>query len=521
MVSRQKNTPIAGRPTSVKIASYGVLGVLATVFTSSVLPPIFTSTSVRAVVNAPVSALTSPITGTVTNIAGKQEDSYEGPIATVQNERVDRSTLIGLQVESTSLQNEMLLKQANLEDYLNRIKDLEAELSTQQGALIARSSNELRDAEVRLDLAVYSAENEKADAERKLRLVSKGVVPGTKDELLNNIKLEDAKVEAAKLKVAMSNDNLDFAQRGIYVGDNNQYLQNLQNEIRARKADVSQISMQIASIKTRLAELQSLTEAEKQRIDKMARADVAITKSEKIYKTVAQVGKQVNAGDTLAQSVDCREAFVVAIFSERQAQALSVGSKVVIESDAWKSPVQGQVNRLLPRTTDRVDLDFAVPFPPTERRELYAFIVPDKSNEDETSNFCSVGTWVEVTRQSDWAEKTRNYIDSATTALVQEAKQLELAFVSGGSKIASAATYVSLQANAAEQKALSPESSRPAGNEVAGMPLALKNPTCLASKCQASDYLFERRLETELHGFRRARVMAGNGSQAVFDTRWN
>ena len=164
--------------------------------------------------------------------------------------------------------------------------------------------------------------------------------------------------------------------------------------------------MQIASIKTRLAELQSLTGAEKQRIDKMVRADVAITKSEKIYKTVAQVGKQVNAGDTLAQSVDCSEAFVVAIFSERQAQALSVGSRVVIELSAWKAPVLGLVSRLLPRTTDRVDLDFAIPFPPTERRELYAFIVPEKSDKNNTGNFCSVGTWVEVTRQNDWAEKT-------------------------------------------------------------------------------------------------------------------
>ena len=167
MISGHQNTPIAGRPTSVKIASYGVLGVLATVFTSSVLPPIFTSTSVRAVVNAPVSALTSPIAGTVTEMAGHPEDSFEGPIATVQNERVDRTTLIGLQVESTSLQNEMLLKEANLEDYFKRIKDLEAELSTQQGALIARSSNELRDADVRLSLATYSAANGKSELRAK------------------------------------------------------------------------------------------------------------------------------------------------------------------------------------------------------------------------------------------------------------------------------------------------------------------------------------------------------------------
>ncbi len=521
MISRHQNTPIAGRPTSVKIASYGVLGVLATVFTSSVLPPIFTSTSARAVVNAPVSALTSPIAGTVTKMASHLEDSFEGPIATVQNERVDRTTLIGLQVESTSLQNEMLLKEANLEDYFKRIKDLEAELSTQQGALIARSSNELRDAEVRLSLATYSAANERTDSERKLRLVSKGVLPGTKDELLNKIKLEDAKVEAARLKVVMSSDDLGFAQRGIYVGDNNQYLQNLQNEIRARRADVSQISMQIASIKTRLAELQSLTGAEKQRIDKMVRADVAITKSEKIYKTVAQVGKQVNAGDTLAQSVDCSEAFVVAIFSERQAQALSVGSRVVIESSAWKAPVLGLVSRLLPRTTDRVDLDFAIPFPPTERRELYAFIVPEKSDKNNTGNFCSVGTWVEVTRQNDWAEKTLSYVDEATTALTREVKELKVTLVAAGSRIAGGRAYASSPANAAEPKRTSHIADPQIVDGKTATLGAVKNRRCPHGKCQASDYLFEPRLEGKPHPFRDVRMIAENGAQVVFDTRWN
>jgi len=519
MVPRSSNNPAKGRPDSVKIASYGVLGVLATVFTSSVLPPVFTSTSVRAVVNAPVSSLTSPINGTVTSIVGKKDDSYEGPIATVQNERVDRSTLIGLQVESSSLQNELVLKQSNLDVHLSRIKDLEAELAVQQQALIDRSDNVLRDAEVRLNLATISAENAKASAARKLSLVSKGFSPGTKDELLNRNKLEDAKVEAARLKVDMSNDDLGFARRGIFVGDNNQYLQNLQNEIRARRADVSQISMQNASIKTRVEELQSLTQAENHRIELMAKADVSVMKSEKIYKTVAQVGKQVNAGDTLAQAVDCREAFVVAIFSERQAQALGVGAKVVVESDAWSSPVSGLVSRLLPRTTDRVDLDFAVPFPPTERRELYAFITPEKSTQEGAADLCSVGTWVTVTRQSDWAGKTSAYVNGATAALANQVEKLELAFLREGSKLVDVSTYISGKANAAEPR-LHTESVLIA-DEKNDSVQELKKTACLLSKCQATDYLFDHGVGLDPTPFLHERIIADSGTQAVFDTRWN
>ena len=204
MISQDRKIPLAGRPSSVRIASYSVLGILATVFTSSVMPPIFTSTSVRAVVNAPIKSITSPISGIVTDVQAMRDQFPEGPVVVVENERVDRSTFIGLQVESTSLRNELTLKQGNLEDYRRRIKDLETELAIQRLALIARTSNALRDAEVALDLATYSAENEKLDSKRKLLLVSKGVFPGTKDELINKIKWEDSKVEAARIKVAMS-----------------------------------------------------------------------------------------------------------------------------------------------------------------------------------------------------------------------------------------------------------------------------------------------------------------------------
>ncbi len=514
MISQDRKTPLAGRPTSIRIASYGVLGILSTVFTTSVMPPIFTSTSVRAVVNAPVTSITSPISGTVTNVQAMRDQFPEGPVAVVENERVDRSTLIGLQVESTSLRNELTLKQGNLEDYRRRVKDLETELATQQSALIARTSNALRDAEVSLNLATYSAENEKLDSERKLRLVSKGVFPGTKDELINKIKWEDAKVEGAKIKVAMSTDDLNFAQRGIYVGDNNQYLQNLQNEIRARTADISQIDMQIASIRTRLAELQNFTDAENRRINKLARAEVGVAPSEKIYKAIAQAGKQVNAGDTLVQSVDCSDAFVVAIFSERQAQALSIGSKVLVKSDAWQQPVHGRVSRLLPRTTDRVDLDYAVPFPPTERRELYAFIVPETSDADTAKSFCSVGTWVEVERPWDWPRKAGNYLVAATATLKEEVNDLEIALTRSVSRLALTVPSFLNRAAAAEANV----HASAAGTSPLDMARRV-TAQCSERECRAPAYLFKDQVETPTTTFSRERPITD--TRTIFEARWN
>jgi hypothetical protein len=64
---------------------------------------------------------------------------------------------------------------------------------------------------------------------------------------------------------------------------------------------------------------------------------------------------------------------------------------------------------VLPKTSDKVDERFAVPFPQTERRELYAIITPDSANEHgapplETATSdaaaCPVGQWVTVTRDN-------------------------------------------------------------------------------------------------------------------------
>ncbi|MDE1993919.1 MAG: HlyD family efflux transporter periplasmic adaptor subunit, partial [Rhizobiaceae bacterium] len=255
---------------------------------------------------------------------------------------------------------------------------------------------------------------------RKLKLMAKGIAAGSEDEIADTVRLEDTKVEAAKLAVAKLSTELDFARKGVYVGAELQSLQNLQLEIRTRKADLLQIKMQLATMQSKEAELNSLVMTESQRIDRLARADIRIPPSNILYKPVAASGREVTAGDTLAETLDCHQAFIVAIFSERQAQALAVGSKVQVNAEDWGQPVDGVVERLIPRTTERVDLDYAVPFPPTERRELYAYIrlTEFARSAVQSKQFCSVGTWVDVTMPHEWVQRTEDYIREASTSLV-------------------------------------------------------------------------------------------------------
>jgi hypothetical protein len=84
---------------------------------------------------------------------------------------------------------------------------------------------------------------------------------------------------------------------------------------------------------------------------------------------------------------------------------MKVGTRVRVDGASFGS---GIVTAVLPKTSDKIDDRFAVPFPQTERRELYAIIAPDNrmngsvhpeavaQHEQPTS--CDVGQWVTVTK---------------------------------------------------------------------------------------------------------------------------
>ena len=86
---------------------------------------------------------------------------------------------------------------------------------------------------------------------------------------------------------------------------------------------------------------------------------------------------------------------------------MKVGTHVRVDGASFGS---GIVTAVLPKTSDKLDERFAVPFPQTERRELYAIIAPDSRRDGvaqaetvglhDQSTPCSVGQWVTVTKDN-------------------------------------------------------------------------------------------------------------------------
>jgi hypothetical protein len=215
--------------------------------------------------------------------------------------------------------------------------------------------------------------------------------------------LHNADAENAKLNQKIA--QLDAMEKGIYVGDDLIAVGTLVQKRRDVDLDEKRMEIEEKELSAVLEDHQRLIDKEQKRLDTLAEANVRVTTAGKILNVGAAPGRHVNAGDSVASLVDCDKRFVVAIFSYRQGQSMKVGTRVRVDGASFGS---GIVTAVLPKTSDKIDDRFAVPFPQTERRELYAIIAPDTRTDGtvhpqvaaqhERSMSCNVGQWVTVTK---------------------------------------------------------------------------------------------------------------------------
>jgi HlyD family secretion protein len=191
------------------------------------------------------------------------------------------------------------------------------------------------------------------------------------------------------------------------VGDDLVAVGNLVQKRRDIDLDEKRMEIEAKELSAVLEDHQRFIDTERKRLESLAEANVRVTTAGNILNVGAAPGRHVNAGDSLGSLVDCDKRFVVAIFSYRQGQSMNVGTRVRVEGASFGA---GIVTAVLPKTSDKIDDRFAVPFPQTERRELYAIIAPDNRTDGtihleaavqyEQSTPCTVGQWVTVTKEN-------------------------------------------------------------------------------------------------------------------------
>jgi multidrug resistance efflux pump len=392
----------------LRASSLVVAGVLSALLVTSVVPPIIADQSDRAVVNAPLTLLTAPIDGEVSSLSSQISNAVESgdSLARISNPRVDQSALMALEQKTSDARAKLEATRQKKDSDRTYLKALDSEINRQTETLRAQFQSQIVGLRARVAESDALSEGKKALVDRHSTLVARNVASM---DMLNPTKaqysaaLHNANAERAKLNQKIA--QLDALQSGVYVGDDLVAIGVLAQKRRDIDLDAKRMEIEERELSAALRDQEALVDKERQRLASLAEADVTVSTQGNILTVGITPGRRVNAGDTLASLVDCSKRFVVAIFSYRQAQSMRVGTRVRIEDADFSS---GTVAAILPKTTDKVDERFAVPFPQTERRELYAIVAPDEhggqvpgsrqaSIADEAAP-CTVGQWVTVTK---------------------------------------------------------------------------------------------------------------------------
>jgi multidrug resistance efflux pump len=476
-----------GHTRVVRISAYSVATVLALLMTTATLPPLLADQSDRAVMNAPISLLTAPIAGEMTRVSAAVGQTLRPgeSVAQIHNARVDRSTLISLDSKVDELRGSLLAARQKKESDNAYVAALDLEIRRQVEQMTAKLDGEVAEARARVAAADAEGQSTRAVVRRQQDMVDRN---NASVDLLRPTqhKLEAAQfekdAEAAKLVQKLA--ELGALKKNVFVGNQSNSLAVLTQKRRDLAFDAQRLAIEETQLAASLKSLQGLLDSERKRLDSLTDARMQASNGGVVLSLGAAQGRHVSPGDSVATLVDCEQAFAVGIFSYRQAQELAVGTAVRISAAGSTIPQRGWVSEILPKTSDRTDQQYAVPFPQTERREMYVLVsldpssVPvaaeaaeplgppnaDRPQAGRRTTPCSVGQWVTITRENGW-------IPSASVAW----KAIASGFTGPDAKaawdvLASSATHAAQTASdLAVRGATSPQATRAWSNVSGGV----------------------------------------------------
>ena len=393
--------------------TYIVAAVIGFLILTAAMPPLFSASTKRAVVNAPVIAVTAPIAGTIERWTVQDGERIEAGelLGVVSNRRIDRATLTHLEIRLAEVADRRAFASETIRSLGTEVAALEKKIAAKSDAHIALLQAEIEQAESRLKASDAAIELQKVDVKRQKHLFSSDVVSRSLvDEARSKLRAVQEESTALSAALKVKRTLLQSASEGVFVRDSLDDISVLENELRERTLELAQVKSSFPVADRHYKELTALVRAERKRLALRTRSDIRAPQHALITSSIATVGRDVAAGETLAHAVDCGARRVVAIFPQRHAQELAAGRLVTVTSDVWFNSRQAVVERVFPHTSDMVDKKFAVPFPPIERRELYAIIrlAPDEGGGTgpfvltgsepliDSAGACDVGQWVEV-----------------------------------------------------------------------------------------------------------------------------
>ncbi|WP_248744808.1 MULTISPECIES: hypothetical protein [unclassified Pseudomonas] len=391
---RTRHFPLSLLP---RLVGVGILVFILWLLLSTLFMPLLSTSATRAILNAPVILLTTPIDGVVSSLSIKSGTSFvEGQqLAVVENPRANQDTLLTLQTRRLSLEQELSSSLSQFEHDQQYYQALEKISQQYQAAFHTRQL--FGQKALRAENYAASARLKEAQdtVERNLELFRQGAVSNA---LVDSSKAQLASLQGAaesvRSQLGISNGDLSAANQQVYLDPDQLRMFDLSSHLVTLKLSLDNQERNRSTVEQELQKLDGLIEAENSRIKLMSGYDVVAYSAGTVQEVVAPQGTLVRAGSTLVRATNCGESYVIAVFPERVASKIDRDTVLKVSIRGLEEPLTAKVEQLLSHSSDLQPGTYSVPFPYAEQNSVYVVATFAANLSDrQRSMVCKPGLW--------------------------------------------------------------------------------------------------------------------------------
>ncbi len=384
-----------------RLVGFGVLSFIVWLLFSTLFIPLMSSSATRAILNAPVILLTTPIDGVVRtlNIAPGNTFTTGQDIATIENPRANQETLLTLQTRRLTLEQQLSSLASQAEHDQQFYDALEKTSQQYQSAYQTRQLYAQKALQAESSAASARLADARETVDRNLELfqqgaVSEAVVASSKAQLAS---LQGA-AESVRSRLRINSGDLSAAKDQVYLDPDQLRMFDLKSQMTTLQLSLANQAKNRATQQQELDNLKQLIDTEQNRVKMMAAYEVVAYSPGTVQELVAPQGTLVRAGATLLRATNCSQSYVIAVFPERMASKITRDTELQVSIRGLDQPLKARVTQLLSSPTDIQASSYSVPFPYAEQNSVYVVAAFDTDLADnERALTCNPGNWVTAT----------------------------------------------------------------------------------------------------------------------------
>jgi multidrug resistance efflux pump len=390
-----KTTSTDGRLRDHKILSasrfigYAFAFMLIFIIAMAMIPNQFFIVSTRAVINAPVQMIASPIYGRVDKISLQvgQVVNLGDVMATVSNPNQDQTSLTGLRLEKLDLTEKLNNTTSVVAERTEQYNKVKAQIDSVKAGVLSELSAVIDNSQ--FNVQNYQARLNEQDAllQRQQTLLKKGMVSSTSLEPQRQKRnAAQAELDSAKGELRRNEIVQSLVGRDIYTGGTvAANLLTLEMQRTKLAGDIAEDNIEINQMTERKKQVENLIAREEGRLGKTGAAEVTAERHGQIVSVDASFGDFVMQGQPVAKSLDCTEAFAAAVYRSRDVTALEIGMPATVNFRSLGLKRSGHIYKIVRYFNSGPENRYFAKFPEAEGHEVYVLVKVDEQTADDGS----------------------------------------------------------------------------------------------------------------------------------------